>query len=498
MKKIKALWQGSLIRGIEFLLDIFVMIFSLFTVIQLHHFLTYKTIPSWNQIAGVYWYDFSLFAGVLIIATACFFKLYQTSLVNNSYRNAIKNTFMALIFMNIPLIIFAFYLQYTGQVYFFGSPWYSFIVVFVELVIYAIYKYLFYRFLARVDQQYALIVGYKEEVDRLAMKFLISKDRSKSIKYLYYIDANHPIDESIYPLIDEVDKVYMTQKLDRQTQEFILNYASFKNYKEVIIVPEKTDIFLLGSKFDNVDDTMVLRSQNMHLSIEMRIVKRAIDLVVSILGLTIAFIPMVIVALIVKLQDGGPIFYKQERFKRHNRPFYILKFRSMTHKQTKEQEQTLATRNDNRITKFGKFIRATRLDELPQLINVFKGEMTLVGPRPFMKSVVDEATKDNPDFMFRSNVKPGITGLSHVFGRYDTTPEERLRYDLLYVRKCSLWLDLKILFLTVVVIFNKEAGLGRDGVLSFEELLEIKKQKIVSIESNKHCIKKIEIVRSEG
>lgn len=489
----KALWQGSFIRAIEFFLDIFVMIFSLFTVIQLHHFLSYKYIPGWDVIIGLYWYDFSIFAGILLLATALMFKVYQTTLLNNSYINAIKNTFLALIFMNIPLILFAFYLEINSHSYFFGSAWYSFIVVIVEMVLYAIYKYLFYRFLSKVDQQYALIVGPKEAAESLAMKFLISKDRSKSIRYLYFTDNDGKVDDTIYKLIDDVDKVYLTQNLDDESKEFILNYASFMNYKEVIFVPEKSDIFLLNSKFDTIDDTMVLRSQNMHLSFEMRFIKRFTDLLVSIIGLAIAFIPMLIVALIIKLQDGGPIFYKQERFKINNESFNILKFRSMTFKQTKEQEQTLATRNDSRITKFGKFIRATRLDELPQLINVLKGDMTLVGPRPFMKSVIDEATKSNPDFLYRSNVKPGITGLSHVFGRYDTTPEERLRYDLLYVRKCSVWLDIKIIFLTIIVIFNKDAGLGRDENLSFEELLEIKQQELIHLDKISNRVKKIEL-----
>ena len=138
----------------------------------------------------------------------------------------------------------------------------------------------------------------------------------------------------------------ITESLDMNNKEFILDHASFTNFKEVIVVPKKTDIFLLKSKFDTLDDAMLLRSQNMHLSFEMRFIKRTIDLIVSILGLIIFAVPMLLVALIVKLQDGGPVFYKQERFKRNNEPFYIYKFRSMTHKQTYEMEQTLATHND--------------------------------------------------------------------------------------------------------------------------------------------------------
>jgi exopolysaccharide biosynthesis polyprenyl glycosylphosphotransferase len=479
MSQYKALWQGSLIRVFEYVLDIFVMVLSFFTVIQIDMFFAYNEFFTWDLIIGLYWYHYWQIAAVYLLATAFMFKMYQTTLINNSFRNALQSTFAAILFMNTPLILFGF-INPTNFI--FSTPYYTFLVVGVEFILYAIYKYLFYRILGHFNRQEVLMIGPKNEVLELAKKFLLTQDRSKKIKYLIYVEPNQVLDESIYCYIDEVDIVFITESLDMNNKEFILDHASFTNFKEVIVVPKKTDIFLLKSKFDTLDDAMLLRSQNMHLSFEMRFIKRTIDLIVSILGLIIFAVPMLLVALIVKLQDGGPVFYKQERFKRNNEPFYIYKFRSMTHKQTYEMEQTLATHNDPRITKFGRIIRATRLDELPQLFNVLKGDMTLVGPRPFMKSVVDEAMDKNPDFRYRSNVKPGITGLSHVYGRYDTTPEERLRYDLLYVRQCNLWLDIKIMFLTIIIIFNKEAGLGRSRELSFEELLNEKGRALTKVD----------------
>lgn len=478
MNTYKNLWQGSFIRFLEYALDIFVMIFSLFTAIQIHHFFVYGYFFPWNQIVGMYWYFYWFFALLYLMATAIMFKVYHTTIVNNSYRNSMKNTMLSIVFMNIPLIAYNFI---RLDNFIFETPWYLFAVVGIEIITYAVYKYIFYRILARFDKRYTMIIGTKNEVDALASKFILSKARHMMIKYLVYVGPEETVDASIFELIDQVDNIYITENLDVKVKEMIVDYASLNNYKEVYVVPKKFDILLLDSKFETVDDTMVLRSQNMHLSFEMRFIKRTIDLIVSVIGLLIAGIPMLIVALIIKLQDGGPVFYKQERFKRDNKPFYILKFRSMTFKQTKEMEQTLATRNDARITPFGKFIRATRLDELPQLINVFLGEMTLVGPRPFMKSVVDEATKENPDFRYRSNVKPGITGLSHVYGRYDTTPEERLRYDLLYVRRCSLWLDIKIIFLTIIVVFSKDMGLGREENFTIHDLIKLKNKTLEPI-----------------
>lgn len=496
MNRYKNIWHGSFVRIIEYGLDIFVMIFSLFTAIQLNLGFAYGYFFGWIQIVGMYWYFYWFLVLIYVLATAIMFKMYHTTIVNNTYRNSIKNTMLAIVFMNIPLIVYNFI---RIDNFIFETPWYLFVVVGIEIVTYALYKYIFYRILSVLNKQYILIVGQKKDVTELASKFILAKERHRVIKYLYFVESDKVVDQLIFKLIDEVDNVYITEHLDVKSKEMIIDYASLMNYKEVFVVPKKYDIMLLDSKFETVDDTMVLRSQNMHLSFEMRFIKRTIDIIVSTIGLVIAAIPMLIVALIIKLQDGGPVFYKQERFKRDNKPFYILKFRSMIQKQTEAMEQTLATRNDKRITPFGKFIRATRIDELPQLLNVFKGEMTLVGPRPFMKSVVDEATANNPDFRYRSNVKPGITGLSHVYGRYDTTPEERLRYDLLYVRRCSLWLDIKIIFLTIIVVFSKDMGLGRDGSLSFEALMVSKNvslEKVLSTNDEVYLVQRDEIKTS--
>jgi lipopolysaccharide/colanic/teichoic acid biosynthesis glycosyltransferase len=196
--------------------------------------------------------------------------------------------------------------------------------------------------------------------------------------------------------------------------------------------------------------------------------KRAFDILVSTIGLIIAFIPMLIIALAIKLEDGGPVFYKQERMKRNNKIFKVLKFRSMKVHNEDENEK-IASVNDNRITKVGKVIRMLRVDELPQLLNIFKGEMSLVGPRPLMLSVIEQTLKDHPEFRYRSNVKPGLTGLAQISSRYDTKDNEKLRYDLYYIRNYSFWYDLKILLLTVKTVLTKEQSVGREFNETFED-----------------------------
>ncbi len=477
MNKYKALWHGTFVRTIEFALDMLVMLFSLFTVVQVNLLLRGGELPNYEALVSEYWSEkWPFVVGYMIIA-AILFKIYNTSIIYRTYASTMKNILLALFFTNVILIMVAF-IQGTGDNYIFNPPLYSFAVIGIELIIFTVFKFVMFLIFSKFNRQSVLIVGPKKEVDELAKQFFINKDHFKKVKYIFYVNNNDQIKEGIYNFIDQVDCVYITQSLNKIAKEAVLNYSALTHYKQVYIVPEVYEITMLGSTFDRVDDTMVLKSENMHLSFEMRFLKRTIDLIVSTIGLIVAGIPMLIVALIVKLQDGGSVFYRQKRFKRNNKPFYILKFRSMTEKQSKEDEQKLSTTHDARVTAFGKFIRATRLDELPQLINVFKGEMSLVGPRPFMESVVDEAMSENPDFRYRSNVKPGITGLAQIYGRYDTTPAERLRYDLMYVRKSSLWLDIKIVFLTIITILSKEAGLGRPKNLTFIELLDLEKKSL--------------------
>lgn len=482
MSKYKALWHGTLVRTIEFGLDMLVMLFSLFTVVQINLLLRNGQLPNYETLVATYWQGKWIFVAGYMVIAALMFKIYNTSVIFKTYTSTMKNIVLALFFTNAILILVAFILG-NGESYIFNPPLYAFAVVGIELVIFTVFKFFMFLIFSKYNKQTVIIIGPKHEVDALAKQFLINKDHFKCVKFLVYFEPGQDkVKKSLYKYIDLVDCVYVTQSLARTAKDEILNYASFIHYKQVFIVPEKYEITMMGSQLDRVDDTMVLKSENMHLSFEMRFLKRTIDLVVSTLGLLIMAVPMLIVALIVKLQDGGSVFYRQKRFKRNNKPFYILKFRSMTEKQTEADEQQKATATDARITPFGKFIRATRLDELPQLINVFKGEMSLVGPRPLMESDINKGLSENPDFRFRSNVKPGVTGLAQIYGRNDTSTTERLRYDLMYVRRCSLWLDIKIVFQTFVVIMSREAGLGRTKDNTFDELLTKEKKSLQKLD----------------
>jgi lipopolysaccharide/colanic/teichoic acid biosynthesis glycosyltransferase len=187
----------------------------------------------------------------------------------------------------------------------------------------------------------------------------------------------------------------------------------------------------------------------------------------------ILFPLLVIVAIIIKLYDRGPIFYKQKRVTKDNKIFDLYKFRTMIVDAEKNIGPVLASERDPRITPIGRFLRASRIDEIPQLINVIKGDMSIVGPRPERPFFVEKFNEEVDEFKYRVFVKAGITGLAQILGKYSTDPENKAKYDLLYIRDYSLLLDIKIIFNTIKIMFIKDSS---KGVAKDKELDEIFKE----------------------
>ena len=171
---------------------------------------------------------------------------------------------------------------------------------------------------------------------------------------------------------------------------------------------------------------------------------------------------MLLTAIAIKLYDGGPVFYKQVRCTEGAKQFKILKFRSMKVDAEKDGKARLASKNDSRITPIGRFIRATRIDELPQLLNILKGDMSFIGPRPERPEIIEQYMEEMPEFMFRMKVKAGLAGYAQVYGKYNTTPYDKLKLDLAYIENYSIWLDLKLLLLTLKVVLKPESTEGVD------------------------------------
>lgn len=234
--------------------------------------------------------------------------------------------------------------------------------------------------------------------------------------------------------------------------EIILMCA--KNKTVAYIVPQFYEISLYKSRLIHLNDLMVFILDRMGLSFEQRIVKRVFDIFFSIFAIIITSPIMLVSAIIIKCTSKGPIFFKQERLTIDNKPYNIYKFRTMVVDAEAATGAVISGKNDPRVTPFGRFLRRSKIDELPQFFNVLIGEMSVVGPRSERPEFVSNFEKEIPGYSQRFAVKAGITGLAQITGNYDTTPQDKLRYDLLYIKNYSLLQDLKIIFSTVRAIFT--------------------------------------------
>ena len=263
--------------------------------------------------------------------------------------------------------------------------------------------------------------------------------------------------ENIKSAIDGCEAVIICD-IDKAKQKELILYC-YTNNKRVYLLPDAADIIIKNSYPIQIDDIQVLLNRNRGLSPEQAAIKRFFDILLSALALIVLSPFMLMCAVAIKLDDHGPVFFLQERITQDGKHFKIYKFRSMVC--NADKDGAIKARNDDdRITRIGKIIRACRFDEVPQFINVLKGDMSVVGPRPERIENVAEYTAKYPEFVLRHKVKAGLTGYAQLYGKYNTTPYDKLNMDLSYIESYSLFLDLKLMLLTVKVLFMKESTEG--------------------------------------
>ena len=245
----------------------------------------------------------------------------------------------------------------------------------------------------------------------------------------------------------------------------------FKESVRAYIAPKISDVLIRGAEEIRLFDTPLLLCRNFGLDFEQRLIKRIFDIVFSIFAIIIASPLMLVSAICVKLYDKGPVLYKQKRLTINNKEFYVLKFRSMITNAEKNGVPLLASEDDSRITPVGRILRKFRLDELPQLFNILKGDMSVVGPRPERPELTEEYTKQMSEFEFRLKVKAGLTGYAQVTGVYDTAPYDKLKMDLMYIENFSVRMDLQIILMTLKTMLSpgKSNEKTEEGVL-FEQI----------------------------
>lgn len=297
--------------------------------------------------------------------------------------------------------------------------------------------------------------------------FLIYPPRKLIIIY-----GSHQAASLVMKMSQRVDKYMICESVSvnedaEKIQELILKYEGviicdipaelrndylkfcFDHSVRAYIAPKISDIIIRGADDIRLFDTPLLLCRNYGLDFEQRFFKRTFDIIFSILAIVIFSPFMVLPAIAIKLCDGGPVFFKQKRLTIDGKVFDVYKFRSMVVDAEKAGVPMLASEHDPRITPVGRFLRKTRLDELPQLINILRGDMSVVGPRPERPELSEEYKKEMPEFEFRLKVKAGLTGYAQVTGVYDTTPYDKLKMDLMYIENYSMRMDLQIILMTI-------------------------------------------------
>lgn len=323
----------------------------------------------------------------------------------------------------------------------------------VAVVLVQVYAGLYHKLYA--PHNMLLIYGNKRGV---GLKIKMDARRDK-----YHISGLLSAEEGYEVICREIPKydAVILNDIPAQLRNDILKFC-YKNRVRTYVAPKLTDIMLRGAKNNTLFDTPLLLVKGTGLSPAQRVVKRGLDILLCGIAMIPAAPIMLIVAAAIKLEDGGPVFYKQKRMTQWGREFDILKFRSMIVDAEKYAGAVLATEEDPRITKVGKVIRAIRLDELPQLLNILKGDMSIVGPRPERKVIAEEYYKEIPEFVYRLKVKGGLTGYAQIYGKYNTSAYDKLRLDLMYIENYSLLLDIKLIILTLRILFSKDSTEGVD------------------------------------
>lgn len=346
-----------------------------------------------------------------------------------------------------------------------------FLTIFLQFSLLSIWRYLTWRIERHIHAvRDVLLIGSEEECIHVYKRLSQQYHLNMKLKYVCTDMQNSQWKDSAA----SVDVIIMCPGMRHRHKVQVINFC-YQHGKRPLLIPNTFEIFCSGAELDKIDDIPVFRPPGLRPTLEVRTLKRTLDLCVAVIGFVCALPFMLVTALAIKISDGGTILYSQVRTGRDGKNFRVYKFRTMRADAEKYGGPMLAQENDPRITWLGRFLRAVRIDELPQIWNVLVGDMSIVGPRPERPFFVQQYIEEMPEYAYRHNVKPGITGLAQVYGKYNTTPFDKLVYDLMYIQRCNILTDLIIIIQTVKVLFTKSAT---DGVQQFKEEIDLTKYEI--------------------
>lgn len=416
---------------------------SIFTYVWYSEYLDVIELPFWRRgnwlfiaLYGIFVLLFTTLYGALKIGYLKLSDTIYSLLLSMIYVNAVSYLQVCLIGRSIMKTKPFFYMMLAD--------------IIIILIWTAVSRYIYFQL---YPPQKTIIIYGKISPENLIEKLNRRKDR-------YNIGASVNIDIGMSEIKKQIHdyNTVIIWDLPAHTRNLILKYCYAHSVK-CYITPKISDIIISSADRVHLFDTPLLLSKKRGLSFEQSFIKRIIDILISSVGLIIASPFMLIIAIAIKATDKGPVFYKQSRLTINGKEFIIYKFRSM-YLDSESNGAQLARKNDPRITSVGGIIRKLHLDELPQLINILKGEMSFVGPRPERAVILEEYQKSIPEFPYRLKVKAGLTGYAQVYGKYNTTPYDKLKLDLFYIENYSVLLDLKLILMTLRVVFQKETSEG--------------------------------------
>ena len=310
------------------------------------------------------------------------------------------------------------------------------------------------RIYFRIHQPKACLLIVGEDADETALREKIGRYRLQ----WHVRDVASWHDENLKQRIENAEVVFMADVPGEVRMN--LMKACYDLHRDVLCKAQLQDIMLSNARPAIVDDAAFLSMEFNKSSLYQRFLKRTGDIVLSALAL-IVFSPFILLfSLCIKMEDGGSVIFRQSRLTADGREFTIRKFRTMKPHSEDEHFQTSITVDDPRITKVGSFLRRYRLDEIPQFYNILIGDMSLVGPRPEMMANVERYKMELPSFVYREKMKAGLTGYAQIEGRYNTSAEDKLMLDLMYIESFSIWLDIKLLLRTFTILTKKDSTQG--------------------------------------
>ncbi|MCR5073559.1 MAG: exopolysaccharide biosynthesis polyprenyl glycosylphosphotransferase [Clostridiales bacterium] len=329
----------------------------------------------------------------------------------------------------------------------------------IQLVLNIIWSFFANRLFFALISTYKTIFVYRNETDKKRFGSILGKPIERLYTICEEIQYSGNDFEEIKDRVQEYDCIFMAG-IDSRCRNGIVKYCAEKDIP-AFFLPHVGDVIVQGGTHVKSLSSPVYFVSRKRIPLEYMIIKRILDIVVSSLGLVALSPIFLLIAILIHSYDKGPVFYRQIRLAQHGRQFEILKFRSMRQEAEKDGVARLSTGDiDDRVTPIGRFLRKYRIDELPQLINIFLGDMSLVGPRPERPEIAEIYEKFLPDFKLRLQVKPGLTGYAQIYGKYNSSPYEKLEFDLMYINQMSLVTDLQLMFATIGVFFLPESTEG--------------------------------------